>query len=898
MKRSPSASVLTALLLLTIMSPLATAAVSVSLSASPTAQEATTDDDAEYDIIVTNDGDEDISVTLSTQQGNDCNGFSSSLDSYQVSVDEGTSEAVVLTVSVNDQADGDCETTVNAQATAGIGSPANDDVTVTTTAGDGGGLYSVKLTTDEQMKTYEGEDSDEGDSVVWDVEVENNGEQQANVQLEMVSDSDCESDTLDAIVDPQVLQLDPEDKETVEVTVDVPDGSSTEAGDHCFILRATVTNDPNAADQAEDNITLTLKIPERKECDPNLQYTSHNLDPDESATNSFEVENIGNTEWTVTANAQAQDSDHDITDWVDFNSPLSKLLSEPGGSQDSHTFTFSVTPDDSVESGTQVGIWIQGRAGTAVGCEQTLTVTVGQSHAATMTLSKNKLSNVEPGSSETVSVQITNLGNGMETLSVGATGLPPGWQISFSQNSVTVGSVHSGNNRQTISAEVFVPEDASAEEETVIIFKVGRGGGTTPYDTKDLTVSVAARHDLTTSILSTQQTGRSGQTVQFPIDVTNSGNIRDTIKLLTCDPGDQTGCNQPMWESSYSDAQGNTITQIILDPSQTQTVYLDILVEGEEEADSASVLARIAIYGTTVVDEHTVSVVVSNYNYAMAITAQNPGDIPDQIDATLPPGGTLTTAFWVENTGDYPGGDTAVISVSGMESSVLRTITVEGVEIEGTFSLGMGERMLIEVEIEILDGVANGVSGVVKVSASSEKNTAQSTSADLIVAVMTIHDLRFTLEGEDEQTAEYPDKAIFILYVTNHGNILETVQVMSSESLRGWSVDVVDEEFELESGETREVEVRVTPPSDLLDDDTYLFTLTVQPEDLAVAGQPIDLTVKSEMPSSFIGLTEEQAQALVYGSIILGGILVVVLFFRSRAENRRIVEALENEFED
>ena len=898
MKRDSSASVLTALLLLTIMSPLATAAVSVSLSASPTAQEATTDDDAEYDIIVTNDGDEDISVTLSTQQGNDCNGFSSSLDSYQVSVDEGTSETVVLTVSVNDQADGDCETTVNAQATAGIGSPANDDVTVTTTAGDGGGLYSVKLTTDEQMKTYGGEGSDEGDSVAWDVEVENNGEQQANVQLEMISDSDCESDTLDATVDPQVLQLEPEDKETVEVTVEVPDGSSTEAGDHCFILRATVTNDPNAADQAEDNITLTLKIPERKECDPNLQYTSHNLDPDESATNSFEVENIGNTEWTVTANAQAQDSDHDITDWIDFNSPLSKLLSEPGGSQDDHTFTFSVTPDDSVESGTQVGIRIQGRAGTAVGCEQTLTVTVGQSHAATMTLSKNKLSNVEPGSSETVSVQITNLGNGMETLSVGATGLPPGWQISFSQNSVTVGSVHSGNNRQTINAEVFVPEDASAEEETVITFTVGRGGGTTPYDTKDLTVSVAARHDLTTSILSTQQTGRSGQTVQFPIDVTNSGNIRDTFKLLTCDPGDQTGCNQPMWESSYSDSQGNTITQVILDPSQTQTVYLDILVEGEEEADSANVLARIAIYGTTVVDEHTVSVIVSNYNYAMAITAQNPGDIPDQIDATLPPGGTLTTAFWVENTGDYPGGDTAVISLSGMESSVLRTITVEGVEIESTLSLGMGERVLIEVEIEILDGVANGVSGVVKVSASSEKNTAQSTSVDLIVAVMTIHDLRFTLEGEDEQTAEYPDKAIFILYVTNHGNILETVQVLSSESLRGWSVDVVDEEFELESGETREVEVRVTPPSDLLDDDTYLFTLTVQPEDLAVAGQPIDLTVKSEMPSSFIGLTEEQAQALVYGSIILGGILVVVLFFRSRAENRRIVEALENEFED
>ena len=90
----------------------------------------------------------------------------------------------------------------------------------------------------------------------------------------------------------------------------------------------------------------------------------------------------------------------------------------------------------------------------------------------------------------------------------------------------------------------------------------------------------------------------------------------------------------------------------------------------------------------------------------------------------------------------------------------------------------------------------------------------------------------------------------------------------------------------------------VTPPSDLLDDDTYRFTVTVQPEGIAVAGEPIDLTVTSQMPSTFIGLSEEMAQALVYGSIVLGAILVIVLFFRSRSENRRIVEALENQFED
>ena len=118
------------------------------------------------------------------------------------------------------------------------------------------------------------------------------------------------------------------------------------------------------------------------------------------------------------------------------------------------------------------------------------------------------------------------------------------------------------------------------------------------------------------------------------------------------------------------------------------------------------------------------------------------------------------------------------------------------------------------------------------------------------------------------------------------------------DSLRGWAVNVDFDEFELEPGLTKEVQVSVTPPSDLLDDDTYQFTVTVQPEGLAVAGEPIDLTVTSQMPSTFIGLSEEMAQALVYGSIVLGAILVIVLFFRSRSENRRIVEALENQFED
>ncbi len=887
-------TVLIVIMLLSMSATVVSADVDISLSANPSSAEASPDEAAEYTILVRNTGDDDAAVSLSTQQGNDCNGFTSTLETTFVQVGSQSSEQVTLTVTVTDQASGECETTVNAQGQVSggaPGTPSNADVTVVTTAGDGGGLYSVSLSTDESTtKNYDGEDNE----VTWDVDVENNGEQQANVQLEMTSDSDCESDELSATVDPSVLQLEPEDQQEVTVTIDMPNGAETDAGSHCFILKATVTNDPNAADQAEDNLTLSLNVPEIKECDASLQYSSHNLDPGEQASNSIEVENIGNTEWTVTANAQSLDGE-DISGWVEFDSPRSKLLTEPGSSDDAYTFTFDVTPDDSLEAGTQVAIGIQGRAGSDIGCEKILTVTVGQEFGASMALSRSTLSNVEPGTSGTLSIQITNEGNGQETMALGTSGVPPGWQVSFSKSSVTLGSSQSSNNKETVGVDVFVPEDASAESDAVISFTIGRGGGSTPYDSKDLTISVAPRHEVSTSMVSDQQTGRSDQIVKFPLVITNEGNIRDTFRLQACDPGDQTGCGSPMWQSSFSDSDGNSITQLALDPGQSTQVYLDVLVEGEEDADSARVLARVAIFGTSESSEHTVTVVVSNYNYGMAVSPQSPGEDPSQMDVVLPPGGTLSTYFWIDNTGDYPAGDTAVITITGLESSVSRSIFVEGVKIDNSIQIPRDGRILIEVQMEVMEGVSNGVSGIIKVSAASERNAAQITSVDVMIQVMTIHDIIFTLEGEDEQTVNYPEKAIFSLFVTNNGNIIEDIEIISGESLRGWTIDIIEDEFELSPGETREIQVRATPPSQLLDDDSYRFTVIAQPEGIPVAGQPVELTVNSVTSDSFLNLSKEMQDILVYGLTAFGALLVIVLFMRSRAENKRIAQALERD---
>ncbi|MGY8644600.1 MAG: COG1470 family protein [Candidatus Poseidoniales archaeon] len=888
MKRADSARLVLILLLLSLISPSAAAAIDVSISASPNSQEADSDNPAEYDITVTNTGDDDITVSLSASNAADCNGFTSNVEQVSGTIESGSSETVLLTVSVNEQASGECETTVTVTATAATpGQPKTDDVKVTTTAGDGG-LYSVTLSVDDLTVTYDGED----DEVVWEVDVENTGEQQETINLEMVSDNDCESDDLDATVSPATVQLDSEESTTVDVTVDLPDGSSTEAGIHCFIIKATVSNDPNAADPAEDNLTLTVNIPEVKECDPSLQFTSMNLNPGETGSNRFTVENIGNTEWTVAAKATADD--FDVSGWIDFASPSNAFLGEKNTADDQHTFEFQVTPDDSVEASTQVPIKIQGRSGTEIGCEKILTLNVGQAYDASASLSQSSLSNVEPGTSKSVTMTITNEGNGVDTIQISAANVPTGWQVSFSQSSVTLPSSQSSNNQGSVTIDVLVPAGATAGSDS-INFNIGHGGGSTPYATKTLSVSVAQVHDLATSIISDSQKGKSNQIVRYPIDITNTGNVNDNFKLQACDPNDVTGCNSPLWESTFSNNQGVTITQISIDYGVTKRVYLDVTIEGEENGDRASVSAVVTIFGTSVSSSHLFNIEVSNFNYGMSITPAEPGEIPDELQVKLPPGGTGSVSFWVENIGDFPNGDNAVITVNGMESTVLRTLMVNGVETSEPFHVDVGpeNRVLITLDFEVLEGIQSGASGLIKVSAASELNAIESTSVNLLIDVITIHDLRMVIEEETSKTVNYPEKAIFMIYVTNYGNVEETVVIESSEPLRFWSINAVDDEFKLAPGETRSVEIRVTPPNDLFQDDTYDFTIIVMPKGLPVAGQPLDLSVTAEVSQGLAFLSDEVVQILGWVSILIGALLVIILVFRSRNESRRILEALE-----
>ena len=893
MRRSVLANLFVALLLASVLSPAVSAAASIAMSADSLAKEATTDDPAEYSIIITNDGDEDLTVTLNTAQDSDCNGFTSTIDTTPFSLNEGDSEEKTLTVSVNDQASGDCVTTVNAQGTY-LGGQANQDIEVTTTA-EGGGQYSVKLsyiTPGNGNINYDGEDDNEE----WTVKVENTGEQDnSNIQLSMASASDCDSDGLEATVEPQTMNLNSGDSETATVNVDLPDGSSTESGEHCFILEATVTNDPNTLDQANDSIELRLNIPEVKTCESSLQHNSHTLQPGDSASNAFSLTNTGNTAWTVSAFAMSQGLD--VSDWVDFDTPTSRLLSEPGQSSDSTTFDFVITPDDSVEPGS-VDVYIQGRAGSNVGCESLLRINLGQVRSASLSLSNPTLSNVDPGGTGETVLQVTNTGNGQDTFALGVVDLTPGWQVQLTQTTITIDGRHCTSStscdRENVVVQISVPVDAKAGIEYQVTFTVSSQGST--HDQISATVTVTPVHDGSIQIPSDSQTGRFGQWVAFPILLTNTGNIQDTFALTSCDPDIADDCGETKWANRYKDTDGNEISMMNLESDQEVEISLEVLISDNINNKSESFEVRIGIVGTQVLLKHVLTATVSNFNYSMSVAFESPGEDPNTMAMSLPPGGSVSIPLIVTNTGDG-GADDAVFTISGLDSSVVRTIKVGGIDVDGEVTVPSEGQTLVVVEFEVLE-VESGTSGVITIRVTSKKNTGQLPSfLEIAMDIRAIHDLQLDMETTDFLSASYPEHMEFEIFVTNHGNIEEEIEVLTSDSLRGWTVDVVGgEEFKLDPGKTKQVKVRVTPPSNMISDDEYTFTVTVQPKGMPVAGEPIDLTVESSVGAASI--SSETQMAIAIAVILVGSLAITYLFARSRAENMMLSESLNVELDD
>ena len=99
------------------------------------------------------------------------------------------------------------------------------------------------------------------------------------------------------------------------------------------------------------------------------------------------------------------------SNWASVDGPSSGNLNYDNGNGEKD-FTIEVTPDDSVEANSQNSIYIEGKDGNLWKCRQQITVTVGQSRGASMSLGNTALYDIAPGQDRSTTLTVTNEGNG------------------------------------------------------------------------------------------------------------------------------------------------------------------------------------------------------------------------------------------------------------------------------------------------------------------------------------------------------------------------------------------------------------------------------------------------------------------------------------------------------
>lgn len=776
----------------------------------------------------------------------------------------------------------------------------------------------------------------------FDVIVENTGQTNETIALSLAEadGNGCIGNVDDLTVDlsDDTVALDQEETETVTVSVEVPEGQA--ASKYCWEITGTVTNDPSQ--EASDVEEFDLTVPELHECEMSLSKSSMTVDPGEESELTATLENTGNSDWSVTMAKTGSRAG-----WVSFDGSSSGLLPYDDG-DGSRTFDLIVSPDDSVTAGDETVIQILAKDGNTVKCSKELRVIVGQSFGASLSLSTSSLSNVEPGANGTVSLTVTNQGNGLDNLRVSSSAPPAGWSVQLDSTTVSVGSKHGSDKSETVGVVVTLPSYALATEQVEIAFSVLPAGGGVAYAEVTLTVSVKAIHGIEAQATALEQTGRSGSLVKFPVTIQNTGNIEDNYR---CIEQDQTA--SPEWDVYCEDSDGNIISSsqgIAVAAQSSVQVFMVVSIDGEEELSSSRVTVRIINKddstnsgdqdGDGLPDnqrEFKFLAILSDRVFAMDVRLVDGGLDQRSGTALLPPSGTQTYGFWVKNTGD--GNDKAVFDISGLEGIATRTLTLNGLPVDGSIDVPVGYgiwdqnnsmflldgsneaivgstkdaaetqmcelglcaggydarpfEMYFEMELTVNPSAETGDGGILEVVVISTKNAAnRSGHFDIALDVQILYAFEFDLENTPtESVLSYPDTKTLLVNITNTGNINGEVNIFSSESFRGWSVDLREpseqnycdktvKEFicELDVGQTIVIKVVVQPPVGAEVSDTYKFTLSAEPVETGVVDREnVEFTVTGEVASGWLSLGLESEEAVTYGLGLVMTVLAVLV---------------------
>jgi uncharacterized membrane protein len=231
------------------------------------------------------------------------------LSTYSINLDPGASQDITLTVNVPPDANGG-EYVITVRGTSYGDESIFHDVETTTTVEPW--IYEVHLSSDNTEKTVR-----PGNSVVFNITVENNGDNDDTIDLSMSGDS-SQWGTLSE----ESVVLGPSDSITITLTFDVPSG----ANGGYYNNTVTGTSRGNQSEFHEILFAMNV-IPFIYDVELTSDNTELTVRPGQAAVYNIMVTNTGNTDDVITLELLGSQSD-----WGDL-SPTSVSLSA-GGSEE------------------------------------------------------------------------------------------------------------------------------------------------------------------------------------------------------------------------------------------------------------------------------------------------------------------------------------------------------------------------------------------------------------------------------------------------------------------------------------------------------------------------------------------------------------------------------------
>ena len=287
--------------------------------------------------------------------------------------------------------------------------------------------------------------------------------------------------------------------------------------------------------------------------------------------------------------------------------------------------------------------------------------------------------------------------------------------------------------------------------------------------------------------------GDPGETVEYSLTLTNTGNAADEF---TVEAGESE------WEVLLIE------TEFELQASESAQVFVHVDVPLDALAGDQDMVVITAISAGD--GSETASSMLTTTANAVFDLMLAPGDAASFGD----PGETVEYTLTLTNLGNGP--DTIEVEVGFSEWLVNLPETV--------FSLGTGESSEVVVLVEIPPEVLADEQDSVTVTAVSAGDASITASSSLTTTANAVYDL--VLEPPIAAQSGDPGEMVeYTLTLTNSGNTLDTFDLEVSES--EWDVNLPDTSFDLEAGESVEIVIQISIPAESLAGDQVVVVITV-----------------------------------------------------------------------